>query len=268
MKILARTAAVAFLVGSVGYYLWHGLTYRGSTDYGPDVLAWVGPQMALPIIACVAAALVFVFTVADLAALLSKDNTARFRGSPIGIGTVRSFHQTGLSINDQPQLRIDFSVEGVDGAVFDGYTKMIVPLTELPLLRPGVVLPVRYLPGSTEVQIDKSGDASQAQRAMNDAMIRRGVTTAHKLDIAARGIAAQAVVRSLSVPGEIRGGSSKVVLELVVTRSDGSNFVTRSETFLPPAAVGQAQVGRIVEVRYLAEDENDVVLALPANPSA
>ena len=96
-------------------------------------------------------------------------------------------------------------------------------------------------------------------------MIRKGVTTQEKLDIAAKGVAAQAVVQSLSVPGEIRNGNSRLDLGLVVTRPDGSTFVTRVEKFLPPGSVSQVQVGRVVQVRYLPGNESEVVLALPAN---
>lgn len=36
MKKIVRAAALLFLVGSVGYYLWYGLGDRGRTNYGID----------------------------------------------------------------------------------------------------------------------------------------------------------------------------------------------------------------------------------------
>ncbi|MEV4237809.1 MULTISPECIES: hypothetical protein [unclassified Nocardia] len=266
MKNIARSLAAAFLVLSIGYYLWHGLTY---TSYGPfddGTLAWVGPQMALPIIALTIVPIVFAFTGAGILAAFTGNNSSAFRDGSVGIGTIKSFRQTGLTVNDQPQIRIDFSVEGGDGKIFDSHAKMIVPLTELALLQPGVVLPVRYLPDRTDkVEVDRSGDMSAAQRAMNESMIRKGFTTKAKLDIAERGITAQAVVQSLSVPGEIRNGYSKIELGLVVTRPDGTTFTTSVDKFLPPASVAQVQVGRIIQVHYLPENEQEVVIALQVN---
>lgn len=259
MQNIARSAAVAFLVLAVGYYLWHGLT-------GDDVFAWVGPQMALPIIGLTLVPIVFAFTGEGIMSAFTGRNSAAFRTGLVGLGTVTAVRQTGLTVNDQPQLRIDLAVEGVDGTTFDSHAKMIVPLTELALLRPGVVVPVRYLPGRTDkVEIDRSGDMSQAQNAMNEAMIRQGITTRDKLDIAARGITAQAVVQSLNVPGEIRNGHSKVNLGLAVTRPDGTTFTTTVDKFLAPGSVGYVQVGRIVTVHYLPEDEQEVVIAIPVN---
>ncbi|WP_054815332.1 hypothetical protein [Nocardia arizonensis] len=264
MKNTVRGLAVAFAVLAVGYYLWNGLTYED--DFFPDYMGWVGWQLSLPIMALTIVPIAFAFTGDGILPALTGLNTGEFRGGAMGLGTVRSFRHTGVTLNDQPQVHIEFSVEGADGKVFRSSARMIVPLTELALLRPGVVLPVRYLPGRTDkVEVDLSGDGAEAQRAMNESMIRKGFTTAAKLDIAERGIRAQAVVQALTVPGEIRDGHSKIELALAVTRPDGSTFLTRVEKFLPPTAVGHVQVGRIVQVHYLPENETEVVLSLPVN---
>lgn len=266
MRTTVRATALGFAVLATGIYLWHGLTYETASPWEPGYVAWLNGLLALPIIAVTGVVSAFAFTGDGVLSALTGRNSGEFRDGLVGIGTVKSFRQTGLTVNDQPQIRIEFGVEGAGGEVFDSVAKAIVPLTELALLRPGVVLPVRYRPGRTDkVELDLSGDTVQAQRAMNEAMLRKGFTTRAKLDIAARGVAAQAVVRSLSVPGEIRDGHSKVELGLVVTRPDGSTFTTCAEKFLPPTAVAGVQVGRIVQVHYLPENEREVVLAIPLN---
>ncbi|MFJ9367567.1 hypothetical protein ACIRRA_24525 [Nocardia sp. NPDC101769] len=259
MKNQIRYAALALGVLAIGYYVWHGLT-------SVSVFGWVGPQMALPIIALTIVPIAFAFTGDGIMSAFTGNNSSQFRNGMVGLGTIEGVRQTGVYLNEQPQVRIDFRVEGADGKVFASHAKMIVPLTQLALLRPGVVLPVRYLPDRLEkVEVDLSGDTSAAQEAMNAANIRKGFTTPAKIDIARRGIAAQAVVRSLSVPGEIRDGHSRLDLMLVVTRPDGSSFEARTEKFLPPAAVSMVQVGRVVNVHYLPENEQEVVLSLPVN---
>ncbi|WP_019932185.1 hypothetical protein [Nocardia sp. BMG111209] len=262
MRTAIRAAAATFFVVAVGWYLWHGLTYRATDAFGGAVFGWVGWQMALPIVALSVVPVAFVLT----STAVTGGNSPRFRDGQLGIGTVESFRQTGLYVNEQPQLRIEMQVEGAGGENFRSHAKMVVPLAELALLRPGVVLPVRYLPGRTDrVEIDHSGDRSAVQRAMNETMIRKGLTTRAALDVAERGVAAQAVVQTLSVPGETRDDSTKVDLHLLITRPDGSTFTAAVQKFVPQRNIGQVQVGRIVQVRYLAENEREVVLALPVN---
>ncbi|MGQ4598010.1 hypothetical protein [Nocardia sp. R6R-6] len=261
-----RLVALALAAAAIGYYVYHAVTYVPTSEYESAGMGWVGFEMALPIIALTLVPIVFAFTGEGIAAAFTGHNSSEFRAGLTGLGTVESVRQTGLTVNDQPQVRVEFSVEGVDGKSFHAAAKLIVPLTELALLRPGVVLPVRYLPGRTDkVEVDLSGDASAAQHAINESLIRKGITTAHKLDIAERGIATQAVVQSLSVTGMIRDGYSEVELGLVVTRPDGSTFATRVTKFLAPSTVGQVQVGRIVRAHYLPENESEVVIALAVN---
>lgn len=261
-----RATALAVEALAIAFYLWHGLTYEPTSVYEPAAMAWLNGFLALPIIASTLVVMVFAFTGSGIVTALTGRNTGEFRDAPLGLGTVRSFTPTGVALNDQPQIRIEFGVEGAQGERFDATAKTVVPLTELALLAPGVVLPVRYRPDRPGiVELDLSGDSAAAQRVMNDSMIRKGFTTRAKVDIAARGIAAQAVVQSLTVPGEIRDGYSKVAVGLVVTRPDGSTFATCSEKFLPPTAIGNVQVGRIVTAHYLPENEKEVVLSIPVN---
>ncbi|MER8072920.1 hypothetical protein ABTZ59_32040 [Streptomyces sp. NPDC094034] len=264
MKKLIRIAALLFLLGSLGHYVRQGLGQR--TDEGMEFLAWVGPQMVAPIIALTVVPVVFAFTGDSVMTALSGRNSAAFRDGLVGVGTVTATRPTGASHNGQPELRIDLMVEGADGARFASCARAVVPMTDLALLKPGTMLPVRYLPGRTDrVELDRSGDFGKAQGAMNEAMIRQGVTTRESLEIAERGVVAQAVVRTLEVLGEIRDGNPKVLVGLAVTRPDGSTFTTEVAKFLPPRAVGQVQVGRVVNVHYLPQNESALVLALQAN---
>ncbi|MEU6186407.1 hypothetical protein [Nocardia sp. NPDC047038] len=261
-----RSTALALGAAAIGYYVYHAVTYVPASEWEPAGMGWLGVEMALPIIALTLIPIVFAFTGEGILSALTGRNSAEFRDGLTGLGTVRSVRQTGVTVNDQPQVHVEFSVEGSDGKIFHSSAKMIVPLTELALLRAGVVLPVRYLPGRTDkVEVDLSGDAAAAQHAMNESLIRKGITTRHKLDIAERGIATQAVVQSLSVTGNIRDGHSEVELGLVVTRPDGSSFATRVTKFLAPASVGHVQVGRVLRAHYLPENESEVVIALPVN---
>jgi hypothetical protein len=79
------------------------------------------------------------------------------------------------------------------------------------------------------------------------------------------GIAAQAVVQSLAVPGEIRDGRALLHIGLAITRPDESTFRTEVAKYLPPAAAQLVQVGSVIKVRYSPANEHEVVLVLPSS---
>ncbi|MCP2167153.1 DUF3592 domain-containing protein [Goodfellowiella coeruleoviolacea] len=261
MRNLVRSSVLLVLLAAFGFYLWYGITNQSGE---PGLAAWVGPQLIAPIGAI--SLLPTAFTLTRVFAAIADRDGAEFRDGLVGVGTVVAAAPTGVSVNDQPEVRVDLTVRTADGQVFDSQARLVVPLTEVALLRPGALLPVRYLPGRTDrVAVDRSGDTSAAQEALNQQAVRDGLTTPERLEIARRGVAAQAVVTSLSVPGQIRNGNARVCVGLVVTRPDGSSFTAEVDRFLPPRAVEHVQVGRVVTAHYLPENEREVVLALPAN---
>jgi hypothetical protein len=201
--------------------------------------------------------------------MLTGQNSRAFRDAALGMGTVKGISQTGTYINEQPQVKIDLDVETLDGKTFQSQAKLVVPLTELSLLRPGVVLPVRYLPDRTDrVEIDSSNDQAAAQEVYDQSMIRKGLTTPEMLKVARQGVRAQGVVRNITVPGDVRHGWTKVVLDVAVTRSDGSMFTTETTKFIAPHEIGTMQPGKVLDVRYLPDNESVIAISRAANPTA
>jgi hypothetical protein len=206
------------------------------------------------------------FVGGGLLSALSGQNSRAFKDAAIGMGTVQSVSQTGTYINEQPQVRIDLSVETIEGKTFQSQAKLVVPLTELGLLRPGVVLPVRYLPDRLDrVELDRSDDQAAAQEVYNQSMIRKGLTTPEMVAVARQGVRAQGVVRNMTVPGDVRHDWTRVVLDVAVTRPDGSMFTTETSKFIAPNEIGNIQVGKVLDVRYMPDNESVIAFSRPAN---
>ena len=190
---------------------------------------------------------------------------ARFRGAPIGIGTVVAIGRTGLTVNGQPQLEIQLDVDTPDGRTFRATARQIVDLTELAAVRPGATLPVRYLPdGRATLAIDAAREEMQA--VLNAVQVSKGHITPRQLHIAEYGRDAQAVVLAMSPTGEVRNGRTVARLTLRVTRPDGSMFDVRTEKAIPPSAVSSLQAGQVAAVKYLPQDESDVAIVTSLVP--
>jgi hypothetical protein len=228
-----------------------------------------GPLFVVALTMVTIGLIVFVlgfFVGGGLLSALSGQNSRAFKDAAIGMGTVQSVSQTGTYINEQPQVRIDLSVETIEGKTFQSQAKLVVPLTELGLLRPGVVLPVRYLPDRLDrVELDRSDDQAAAQEVYNQSMIRKGLTTPEMVAVARQGVRAQGVVRNMTVPGDVRHDWTRVVLDVAVTRPDGSMFTTETSKFIAPNEIGNIQVGKVLDVRYMPDNESVIAFSRPAN---
>ncbi|RMI27589.1 hypothetical protein [Streptomyces triticirhizae] len=190
-----------------------------------------------------------------------------FRDAPIGIGTVVGMERTGLTVNDAPQMDILLDVDTLDGQSFRGVARQLVDLSELALIRPGTVLPVRYRPGSTDGRVAIAADAppEEMQEAMNRVRLAKGEITPKQLRIAENGFETRAVVLTSRPTGEIRGQHAVIAYTLRVTRPDGSTFDIEQAKPMPPSVVPHVQPGMVVRAQYLPHDESEVLVITPAN---
>lgn len=243
-------------------YVFTGLT-------GDNPVPWANGWLAGPIILI---AMIPMFSIARLAdgpiremrGLAAKG----FEGAPLAMGTIVSAERTGLSINDQPQLEILFDVDTMDGQSFRGVAKAIIDITELAMVVPGAVLPVRYRPGSTDGKIVIAADAPQheMQAVIDRVRVAKGLVTPRQLQIAEQGVEAKAVVLAMNPTGEIQGERAVVDLKFRVTRADQTTFDLDQRKPVDASAIPQLQPGMVVRVRYLPHDESELVVLTALQP--
>ena len=65
-------------------------------------------------------------------------------------GILLNVEQTGLFVNNQPQLKMQVKVQSSSGRNFVSEAKEVVALTDLVTLRAGAIILVRYNPGNTK----------------------------------------------------------------------------------------------------------------------
>jgi len=190
-----------------------------------------------------------------------------FQGAPIGRGAVTGVRRTGVIINNKPQLELELTVTGVEGAPFPATARLVVDLVDLNAMKPGLTLPVRYLPGQPEKGVVIARDVTplDAQAAFNDIQVARGEISQAHYEIGTRGTDAEAVVMSMAPTGEVRDGKSVLHLVVQITRPDRSTFTIEQDRPIASAMVARVQPGCILRVRYLPGDETDYVILAQLN---
>ncbi|WP_447006952.1 hypothetical protein ACRAKI_10995 [Saccharothrix isguenensis] len=234
---------------------------------GDDVTAWLNGWMVGPIILLSVVPTLFsldkVFG-GGLAAL-TGGVPKEFRDAPIGIGTVVGVARTGLTVNDQPQLDIRLQVDTADGRSFPGTARQVVDLTDLALIVPNAVLPVRYLPDGRAV-LATDAPAHELQAALDRVQVAKGFLTPHQLRITEQGVEATAIVLALTPTGQLPDGRSALRLTMRVTRPDGTAFDVTQDKKLQPQSIARVQPGMVVRVMYLPHDESDVAVLTTLAP--
>ena len=125
---------------------------------------------------------------------------------------------------------------------------------------------MRYRPDQLDlVEIVLDGNDPAAQEAMRLVQLSRGIGTPDAPEIMARGVHGQAVVIAMTPTGEIVAGNPRLNLSLSVSRPDGYAFPLEISKVVPANAVGRFQPGSVINVQYLPEDPNRLVISMPAN---
>ncbi|MCL2760902.1 MAG: DUF3592 domain-containing protein [Desulfuromonadales bacterium] len=73
---------------------------------------------------------------------------------------------------------------------------------------------------------------------------------------------AKGVVLSVQPTGNIVADNGEIELKIEVTRPDGSQYQTTVKKAIPPIALPYIQVGRVIQVFYKPEDEQNITIGL------
>ena len=187
----------------------------------------------------------------------------KVKNGPLVFGAVVSAGQTGLFINEQPQLEISLQFSTLDGQEIVASTREVVALTDLSEVQPGVVLPLRYDPAKPQkIVLDFDVDQESLQAALDMQMIASGDTTQEKVDIRNNGVKAQGVVLSSHPTGNIINGKGEIELHINVERPNfGGTFEVTVQKAVPQNSLSTVLPGSVIDVYYHPWDEQNIVIA-------
>lgn len=129
-------------------------------------------------------------------------------------------------------------------------------------LWPGVVLAVRFDPQRPS-EVILADDMTAARAAFDTMLIRKGLTTADKLDLIRRGVKSHAVVTAMKPTGQVCEDYRQVELDVIVNRPEGGQFPAHEVTFIPATSVAKVEPGSIIDTYYRSTDSSRVAVCVP-----
>jgi Protein of unknown function (DUF3592) len=179
--------------------------------------------------------------------------------------------QTGMYVNEQPQLGMTLQVTPADGsAPFQAEAKKVVSMVQIPQFQPGGMLEVKYDPANPkEVAIAAivtgggmatggmpMGTAAPMMNAQGAEQMLMGLQSVHE-NIVKTGTQAQAkVVQYMPMGINVNGNNPVVNLTVEVHPATGAPFNAMIQGVpVAEASVAKYQPGQMITVRYLDQTQ-------------
>ena len=177
------------------------------------------------------------------------------------IGSLVEARQTGMYVNEQPQLLLTFSFKTADGRLITASDKKVVSFVDLAQFQPGAMFPLRYDPSNPEkIMLDFNVDQATMENLIKQYKIATGQITQETYSVIENGVHARGVIISSHPTGSIVDNKSEMFLQLKVTRPDGSTYDVEVTKPIPQEGIPHTVPGSIVEVFYMPNNEKDIKL--------
>lgn len=90
--------------------------------------------------------LAFALPILSVIRRLTKGHVSKNSCTVQTVGFIRSTQQTGMYVNENPQLLFELDALAEDGTVFQTSVRKIIPMTAMAGMVPGRAIPIRYNP--------------------------------------------------------------------------------------------------------------------------
>ncbi len=97
--------------------------------------------VVLLVIACVG--LIVIGTVVLFVVVFRSAQNPKIENGVLGQATILKIWETGLTVNDRPQIGFLLNIQHPDGASYETETKAVIPIIHLPQFQPGATVAVK-----------------------------------------------------------------------------------------------------------------------------
>ena len=106
--------------------------------------------------------LAFALPILSVIRRLTKGHVSKSSCTVQTVGFIRSTRQTGMYVNENPQLLFELDALAEDGTVFQTSVRKIIPMTAMAGMIPGRAIPIRYNPDNRTQAVFPAGRSPSA----------------------------------------------------------------------------------------------------------
>ena len=195
-------------------------------------------------------------------------NASRLQKTGIaGTATILEVRDTGVTINNNPQIKLILEVKNPLGQKYTTQSRVMVSRINPNAYRPGMTVPVKIDPkNEMNVVLDFSGSAQptvSATAIANPDLLKAELLQMQKENdsILLSGKPARAIIKKITMLGaNINGNNPYVELELEVLPDFMPAFSGKAKGVIAEASLPKYQPGCTIQVKYDLYDNSKVVV--------
>ena len=226
---------------------------------------------ALPIIITVVVVLILAVTIGPMLIRLIRNSQMTSQVMQTGVtatATIVNTWDTGMRINDNPQVGIQLQVQPPNGAPFQAEVRQTVSIVHLGMYQPGATVQVKYDPANPSrvaivgvvaavpaaAQAMGAGPMSGMNAQQAEQMLKQ-IDDANQALIKTGTQARAKVLQYLPMGIDVNGSNPAVTLQLEVQPASAPKFNAQAQGVISSVSVPKFQPGQLITVRY---DPNDL----------
>lgn len=177
------------------------------------------------------------------------------------LGILKAYEQTGVFINEQPQIRLVLDVLDENGDTFTGEVTEIIPLTDLHQLKAGMPFSVIYdQTNPKKMGMNPNPDNEKMQDLFDRYEAQQPGSTmsyAERAELRKRGQTGLALVKNIDLTGKTLDEKVETNIEVEITKPSQEKIRAERTLFLEKDQLKMIHVGQHIDVIYLPGREDN-----------
>lgn len=191
---------------------------------------------------------------------LTKGHVSKSSCTVQTVGFIRSTQQTGLYVNENPQLLFELDALAEDGTIFQASVRKIIPITEIAGMVPGRAIPIRYNSDDrTRAKWDAHPDEALAQERAARYQCRKhpgDLSFDQRMELLKNGVMKKALLKSFRLTGKEEAGDYEAEAAIQLAGEEQDGHILARTLYVPDTALEYLIPGRYVDVRVIPGREN------------
>ena len=204
--------------------------------------------------------LAFALPILSVIRRLTKGHVSKSSCTVQTVGFIRSTQQTGMYVNENPQLLFELDALAEDGTVFQTSVRKIIPITAMAGMVPGRAIPIRYNPDDrTRAVWDDHPDDSLAQERAARYQCRKhpgDLSYEQRMELLKNGVMKKALLKRFRLTGKEEAGDWEAKVTVRVTDNEAGDTVMNRTLYLNDKMLRHMVPGKYIDISVVPGKED------------